>query len=189
MGKIQVESCFCGETEIAGLKVITPTVYGDSRGWFMEVYNLTDMTAAGISDAFVQDNQSMSTKGVLRGMHFQKSFPQAKLVRVTRGEVYDVALDMRAGSPSFGMWHGELLSAENRKQFFLPKGFAHGFYVLSDIAEFCYKCTDFYHPDDEGGVIWNDPALGIDWPIQQGSTPIISEKDAGWDTFANTVKR
>lgn len=145
MGKITVETC-----EIEGLKIITPTVFGDTRGYFMETYNYNDFKAAGIPEVFVQDNQSASKKGVLRGLHFQKHFPQDKLVRVIRGEVYDVAVDLREGSRTFGQWYGVLLSEENKKQFFIPKNFAHGFLVLSDYAEFCYKCTDFYHPDDGG---------------------------------------
>ncbi len=149
MGKITVETC-----DIEGLKVITPAVYGDNRGYFMETYNYNDFKAAGIDQVFVQDNQSSSTKGVLRGLHFQINFPQDKLVRVVKGEVFDVAVDLRPGSSTYGKWYGVLLSAENKKQFFIPKNFAHGFYVLSDEAEFCYKCTDFYHPNDEGGLLW-----------------------------------
>ena len=126
---------------------------------------------------FVQDNQSMSVKGVLRGLHYQINHPQGKLVRVIWGQVFDVAVDLRKNSPTFGAWHGEILSAENKKQFYIPEGFAHGFYVLSDTAEFVYKCTDFYHPGDEGGLRWNDPAIGVNWPLLPGITPILSEKD------------
>ena len=175
MGKIQVETC-----EIEGLKVITPTVFGDERGYFMETYNLRDFEEAGLGCIFVQDNQSGSRRGVLRGLHFQINYPQDKLVRVVRGEVFDVAVDLSEGSPTFGKWYGVRLSAENKKQFFIPKNFAHGFLVLSDEAEFAYKCTDFYHPNDEGGLIWNDPDIGIDWPIGEGMELIISEKDRKW---------
>ena len=181
MGKITVESC-----EIEGLKVITPTVFGDSRGYFMETYNYNDFAEAGIDHKFVQDNQSASKKGVLRGLHFQINYPQDKLVRVVRGEVYDVAVDVRNGSPTFGKWHGVLLSEENKKQFFIPKGFAHGFLVLSDYAEFCYKCTDFYHPNDEGGIYYNDPEIGIDWPIPEGMELIMSDKDTKWKGLSET---
>lgn len=172
MGKIKVETC-----EIEGLKIITPTVHEDARGYFMESYNYNDFKEAGIDQVFVQDNQSASTKGVLRGLHFQINYPQDKLVRVLRGEVYDVAVDLRKGSATYGQWYGVLLSEENKKQFFVPKNFAHGFCVVSDYAEFAYKCTDFYHPNDEGGIMWNDPDLGIEWPITQGMQPILSEKD------------
>lgn len=183
MGKITVETC-----EIEGLKVITPTVFGDARGYFMETYHYEDYKAAGIPEVFVQDNQSASRKGVLRGLHFQKQFPQAKLVRVIKGEVFDVAVDLRKGSETFGKWHGELLSEENRKQFFVPKNFAHGFLVLSEYAEFCYKCTDFYHPDDEGGILYNDPGIGVEWPIPQGMELILSEKDTKWEGISQFSK-
>ncbi len=175
MGKITVETC-----EIEGLKVITPAVYGDARGYFMETYQYEDFKAAGIPQVFVQDNQSASKRGVLRGLHFQKQFPQDKLVRVIKGEVFDVVVDLREGSPTFGKWHGVLLSEENKKQFFVPKNFAHGFLVLSDYAEFCYKCSDFYHPNDEGGIAYNDPEIGVEWPIPEGVELILSEKDAKW---------
>ena len=175
MGKITVETC-----EIEGLKIITPTVHGDARGYFMETYQYNDYKEAGIDVEFVQDNQSASIKGVLRGLHFQKQFPQDKLVRVIKGEVYDVAVDLREGSPTFGQWHGVLLSEENKKQFFVPKNFAHGFLVLSDYAEFCYKVTDFYHPNDEGGLIYNDPEIGVQWPIPEGMELVMSEKDQKW---------
>lgn len=159
MGQIKVT-----KTDIKDLVVIEPTVHGDDRGYFVETYNQNDMKEAGIDAVFVQDNQSMSTKGVLRGLHYQKEFPQAKLVRVIKGEVFDVAVDLRKDSETYGKWFGVKLSAENMKQFFVPAGFAHGFLVLSDVAEFCYKVTDFYHPGDEGGIAWNDPELGIEWP-------------------------
>lgn len=161
MGQITVEKDVGG---IPGLCVIVPAVYSDSRGYFMETYSAKDMTEAGLGIAFVQDNQSMSAKGVLRGLHFQKRFPQAKLVRVIRGKVYDVAVDLRVDSPTYGKHHGVLLTQGNRKQFLIPRGFAHGFLVLSDTAEFCYKCDNFYHPNDEGGIAWNDPEIGIAWP-------------------------
>lgn len=165
MGQITVEKNVGG---IEGLCVITPAVHGDNRGYFMETYSQRDMKEAGIDIVFVQDNQSMSTKGVLRGLHFQKQYPQTKLVRVIKGEVFDVAVDIRNGLNTYGQWHGELLTEENKKQFLIPKGFAHGFLVLSDIAEFCYKCDDFYHPNDEGGLAWNDPEIGIVWPEVEG---------------------
>ena len=192
MGQIKVEKNVGG---IEGLCVITPAVYSDSRGCFMETYNQRDMKEAGIDIAFVQDNQSCSTKGVLRGLHFQKQFPQTKLVRVIRGSVFDVAVDLRKESKTYGKWHGVELTEENKKQFFIPKGFAHGFLVLSDVAEFCYKCDDFYHPNDEGGLAWNDPAIGIDWGVvgnyngsasaegyalKDGTKLNLSEKDQKW---------
>ncbi len=179
MGKITVEEC-----GIEGLKVITPTVFGDERGYFVETYNYEDFKEAGIDVVFVQDNQSASKKGVLRGLHFQKEFPQDKLVRVIKGEVYDVAVDLRRGSSTFGQWYGVLLSEENKKQFFIPKNFAHGFLVLSDYAEFCYKCSDFYHPGDEGGLLYSDEELGIDWPIPEGMELTLSEKDTKWGGIA-----
>lgn len=172
MGKINVTTC-----EIAGMVVIEPTAFGDDRGYFMETYNQHDMEEAGLNMVFVQDNQSMSKQGVLRGLHYQINHPQGKLVRVIRGEVFDVGVDLRPGSPTYGKWHGELLSAENKKQLYIPEGFAHGFYVLSDVAEFCYKCTDFYHPGDEGGIRWNDPDIAVDWPLIDGVPVLLSEKD------------
>ncbi len=184
MGKITVETC-----EIEGLKVITPTVFGDARGYFMETYNYNDFKEAGIDCEFVQDNQSASKRGVLRGLHFQINYPQDKLVRVIKGEVYDVAVDLRKGSPTFGQWHGVLLSEENKKQFFVPKGFAHGFLVLSDYAEFCYKVTDFYHPGDEGGLMYNDPAIGVEWPIAESMELILSEKDTKQGSFEEYVEK
>lgn len=184
MGKITVETC-----EIEGLKVITPTVFGDERGYFVETYNYNDYAAAGIDVTFVQDNQSASKRGVLRGLHFQINYPQDKLVRVIKGEVFDVAVDLRKGSPTFGKWHGVLLSEENHKQFFVPKGFAHGFLVLSDYAEFCYKVTDFYHPGDEDGLMYNDPALGVEWPIPEGMELILSEKDTKHESFERYLEK
>lgn len=176
MGQIQVETC-----EIEGLKIITPTVHGDSRGYFMETYNYNDFKEAGIEQIFVQDNQSASRRGVLRGLHFQINHPQDKLVRVLNGEVYDVAVDLRKNSPTFGRWHGVVLSSENKKQFFVPKNFAHGFLVLSDYAEFAYKCSDFYHPNDEGGIMYNDAAIGIEWPITSDMEILMSDRDKLWD--------
>lgn len=192
MGQIKVEKNVGG---IEGLCVITPAVYGDSRGYFMETYNQHDIENAGINITFVQDNQSCSTKGVIRGLHFQKQFPQTKLVRVIKGSVFDVAVDLRKESKTYGKWHGVELTEENKKQFFIPKGFAHGFLVLSDVAEFCYKCDDFYHPNDEGGLAWNDPTIGIDWRVvgnyngtasaegyelKDGTKLNLSEKDQKW---------
>lgn len=199
MGQIKVSKC-----PIEGLYIIEPAVHGDSRGYFMETYNQQDMRENGLNMVFVQDNQSMSVKGVLRGLHFQKQYPQGKLVRVIRGRVFDVAVDLRAGSETYGQWYGVELTEENKKQFYISEGFAHGFLVLSDTAEFCYKVTDFYHPGDEGGLAWNDPAIGIQWPELVGEyggtagaegytlsdgTPLnLSDKDQHWlglrDTFA-----
>ena len=159
MGQIKVT-----KLPIEGLYVIEPAVHGDNRGYFMETYNQKDMEEAGLNMVFVQDNQSMSTKGVLRGLHYQKHYPQGKLVRAIKGRVFDVAVDLRTGSATYGKWYGIELTEENKKQFYISEGFAHGFIVLSDTAEFCYKVTDFYHPGDEGGVAWNDPDIGIEWP-------------------------
>ena len=183
MGKITVTPC-----DIEGLYVIEPTVFKDERGYFVETYNQNDMKGAGLDMVFVQDNQSMSTRGVLRGLHFQKQFPQGKLVRVVRGKVFDVAVDLRSDSKTYGKWFGVELSAENMKQFYIPEGFAHGFLVLSDEAEFCYKCTDFYHPGDEGGLAWNDPEIGVEWPLEEGVDLIISEKDQKWKGLKDTFK-
>lgn len=183
MGKITVTPC-----DIEGLYVIEPTVFKDERGYFVETYNQNDMKEAGLDMVFVQDNQSMSTRGVLRGLHFQKQFPQGKLVRVVRGKVFDVAVDLRSDSKTYGKWFGVELSAENMKQFYIPEGFAHGFLVLSDEAEFCYKCTDFYHPGDEGGLAWNDPEIGVGWPLEEGVDLIISEKDQKWKDLKDTFK-
>ena len=196
MGQITVEKNVAG---IEGLCIITPAVHGDSRGYFMETYSQRDLEENGIYVNFVQDNQSMSTKGVLRGLHFQKNYPQTKLVRVIKGRVFDVAVDLRQGSKTYGKWYGIELTEENKKQILIPRGFAHGFLVLSDIAEFCYKCDDFYHPNDEGGLAWNDPAIGIVWPdvfgVYSGTasvdgysmndgTPLrLSEKDQKFSVF------
>lgn len=182
MGKIKVTRC-----DIEGLCVIEPKVFEDSRGYFMETYNRNDFIEEGLDMTFVQDNQSMSSKGVLRGLHFQKTKPQGKLVRVLKGEVYDVAVDLRKNSKTFGKYFGIMLSAENKKQFYIPEGFAHGFLVVSDVAEFAYKCTDFYDPTDEGGIMWNDEEIGIDWPITDDMELIISEKDKKWQGIKDTV--
>lgn len=165
------------KTGIEGLVVVEPKVFGDNRGYFMETYNYNDFKAVGLDMVFVQDNQSKSKKGVLRGLHFQKKNPQGKLVRVVSGEVYDVAVDLRKGSDTYGKWYGVLLSAENKKQFYVPEGFAHGFVVMSETAEFVYKCTRFYDPSDEGGLMWNDPEIGIDWPVPENAELLLSEKD------------
>ena len=175
MGKITVETC-----EIEGLKIITPQVFGDARGYFMETYSQRDFAEAGIDVPFVQDNQSASTQGVLRGLHYQINHPQDKLVRCIRGEVFDVAVDLRRDSKTFGKWHGVILSEGNKKQFFVPKGFAHGFYVISEYAEFAYKCSDFYTPGDEGGLIWNDPDIGVEWPLVEGVALNLSDRDTKW---------
>lgn len=197
MGQIKVT-----KAPIEGLYVIEPAVHGDERGYFMETYSKRDMLEAGLDLDFVQDNQSMSVKGVLRGLHFQKQYPQGKLVRVIKGKVFDVAVDLRKDSLTYGKWYGIELSEENKKQFYIPEGFAHGFLVLSDTAEFCYKCTDFYHPGDEGGLAWNDPEIGIEWPevvgeykgsasadgynLSDGTKLNISEKDRKWSTIKDS---
>lgn len=167
------------ETSIEGVVVVDVESFGDARGYFMETYKRSDFAAGGIGCEFVQDNQSSSTKGVLRGLHFQIDHPQSKLVRVVSGEVFDVAVDLREGSPTYGKWEGVILSAENRRQFFVPRGFAHGFLVLSETAEFCYKCDDVYRPNDESGLMWDDPDIGIDWPVPAGMEVVLSEKDKG----------
>ncbi|MCI8360125.1 MAG: dTDP-4-dehydrorhamnose 3,5-epimerase [Clostridiales bacterium] len=172
MGKFQFHP-----TELEGVYVIEPTVFGDTRGYFMETYHYNAFKSAGLDMTFVQDNQSKSRRGVLRGLHFQKQYPQGKLVRVVKGEVFDVAVDLRPGSKTFGKWAGVVLSAENKKQFYMPRGFAHGFLVLSEEAEFVYKCDEFYHPEDEGGLRWNDPEIGVEWPIQPDMEILLSEKD------------
>lgn len=177
MAQIKVEKNVGG---IEGLCVITPSVHGDNRGYFMETYNQREMNEAGIDTVFVQDNQSASTRGVLRGLHRQINFPQSKLVRVIKGTVYDVAVDLRENSPTYLKWYGIELSEENKKQFFIPKGFAHGFLVLSEYAEFCYKVDDFFHPNDEGGIAYNDPTIGVKWPIGDDMQIILSEKDKAW---------
>lgn len=163
------------ETNIKDVYIIDVKTFGDHRGYFMETYKESDFKEAGLDYSFVQDNQSSSRKGVLRGLHFQKTHPQAKLVRVIKGEVFDVAVDLRKGSDTYGKWVGVLLSEENHKQFMIPRGFAHGFVVVSDYAEFAYKCDDVYHPEDEGGIMWNDPDVGVEWP--DVGEIILSEKD------------
>lgn len=199
MGQIKVTKC-----PIEGLYIIEPAVHGDNRGYFMETYNQKDMAEASLNMDFVQDNQSMSVKGVLRGLHFQKEYPQGKLVRAIKGRVFDVAVDLRSGSETYGKWYGVELTEENKKQFYISEGFAHGFLVLSDTAEFCYKVTDFYHPGDEGGLAWNDPEIGIEWPELVGEykgnasaegytladgTPLnLSDKDQKWDCLKDTFK-
>lgn len=165
------------KTEIEGVYIIETGIFGDDRGYFMETYNEKEFAAAGLDMVFIQDNQSKSKKGVLRGLHFQIKHPQGKLVRVTKGEVYDVAVDLRKDSKTYGKYVGVILSEQNKKQFYIPEGFAHGFLVLSDTAEFCYKCTDFYHPEDEGGRAWNDPKIGIKWPLCGIDEVILSDKD------------
>ena len=182
MGKLTVETC-----ELEGVKIITPEVHPDARGYFMETYQQKDFEAVGIDVTFVQDNQSASKKGVLRGLHFQKQYAQDKLVRVIKGSVFDVAVDLRKGSKTFGKWIGVELTEENKKQFFVPKGFAHGFLVLSDYAEFVYKCSDFYHPGDEGGIMYNDPEIGVKWPIPEGCELILSDRDTKWGGLSSYV--
>ena len=172
------------ETEIEGVYLIDVKTYTDQRGYFMETYKEPEFRAAGLDYTFVQDNQSASRRGVLRGLHFQRNYPQAKLVRVLRGEVFDVAVDLRKGSGTYGRWVGSVLSGENKRQMLIPRGFAHGFLVLSDTAEFAYKCDQIYHPEDEGGLLWNDPDLGIDWP--EAGELVISEKDKKNPTLAQT---
>ncbi len=199
MAQIKVTSC-----SIEGLYIIEPAVHGDTRGYFMETYNQKDMAEFGLNMVFVQDNQSMSTKGVLRGLHFQKRYPQGKLVRVIKGRVFDVAVDLRSDSKTFGQWHGMMLSEENKKQFYISEGFAHGFLVLSETAEFCYKVTDFYRQGDEGGMAWNDPDIGIVWPeltgsykgsasadgyeLADGTQLKLSDKDQKWLGIKDTFK-
>lgn len=197
MGQITVVN-----TPIEGLYIIEPTIHKDNRGYFVETYNQRDMESAGLHRNFVQDNQSKSVKGVLRGLHFQKQYPQGKLVRVIKGAVFDVAVDLRKQSATYGKWFGVELTADNFKQFYISEGFAHGFLVLSDEAEFCYKVTDFYHPGDEGGLAWNDPRIGIKWPMIEGkydgtanassyhmvdgTSLLLSDKDQKWDTLERT---
>ena len=201
MGQIKVTK---NVGDIEGLCIIEPAVHGDARGYFMETYNQKDMEEAGFHIRFVQDNQSMSTKGVLRGLHFQKHYPQCKPVRAVKGRVFDVAVDLRAHSVTYGKWYGVELTEENKKQFLIPEGFAHGFLVLSDVAEFCYKVNDFWHPNDEGGMAWNDPDIGIEWPelkdgyhgspaaegytMADGTPLTLSDKDQKWLGLKETFK-
>jgi dTDP-4-dehydrorhamnose 3,5-epimerase len=181
MGKFKFTEC-----DIEGMFVVEPAIFGDNRGYFMETYNENDFKEAGYDLTFVQDNQSSSSKGVLRGLHLQLTQPQGKLVRVLKGEVFDVGVDLRADSPTYGEWFGAILSDENKKQLFIPPCFAHGFLVLSDHAEFAYKCTDFYNGPDESGIIWNDPDIGIEWPLDGIDELIFSEKDEKWQTLAES---
>lgn len=183
MGQIKVT-----KAPIDGLYVIETTVHRDSRGYFVETYNQNDMHEAGLDMVFVQDNQSMSTKGVLRGLHFQKQHPQGKLVRVIHGSVYDVAVDLRRDSKSYCQWFGIELSEENNKQFYISEGFAHGFLVMSDMAKFCYKVTDFWYPNEEIGIPWNDSDIGIKWPLEEGQVPFISEKDKHYPRLATLIR-
>lgn len=191
LNQIQSGNFIFTKTSIDGVVIVDLRKFEDERGYFMETYKRSDFVKGGIDVDFVQDNQSASRKGVLRGLHFQKQFPQSKLVRVVSGKVFDVAVDLRKNSPTFGCWEGVVLSAENCRQFFIPKGFAHGFLVLSDYAEFCYKCDDVYHPDDEGGILWSDEAIGIDWPALDGEAKfnktklILSDKDQKWQSIKN----
>ena len=172
-----MEKFIFNKTKLEGVYIIEPKIFGDERGYFMEIYNKEQFSKAGLNMTFVQDNESKSCKGVLRGLHFQKKHSQGKLVRVNRGEVFDVAVDLRIGSLTYGQWEGVILSGENKKQFYVPKGFAHGFLVLSDEAVFNYKCTDFYSPEYDGGVLWNDPDINIKWPLDKIENIILSEKD------------
>lgn len=171
------------KTSIDGVIIAEPAAFTDERGFFMETYQKEDFKAGGINADFVQDNHSKSVKGVLRGLHYQINYPQSKLVRCIKGEVFDVVVDLRKDSPTYGKWEGVILSAENRKQLFIPKGFAHGFLVLSDEAELIYKVDDYYHQNDEGGIMWNDPAIGIKWPISDGTELILSHKDKKHHAF------
>ena len=171
----EVGNFIFNETSIEGVWKISPKKYGDNRGYFMETYKESDFKQVGINNVFVQDNQSKSKKGVLRGLHFQKTYPQAKLVRCIEGEVFDVCVDLRKNSKTYGKWEGVILSAEEGNQFMIPRGFAHGFVVLSESATFCYKCDELYHPEDEGGIMWNDPEIGVEWPYK--GEPLLSEKD------------
>lgn len=177
------------ETKIKDVYIVEPTLFGDARGYFMETYNYDEFCKAGLSMKFVQDNQSCSKKGVLRGLHFQVNHPQGKLVRVIKGEVFDVAVDLRKNSKTFGQWTGVKLNDENKRQFYIPEGFAHGFLVLSDTAEFVYKCTNFYDPQDDSGIMWNDKDIGIDWPLEENAQVLLSEKDKKQQTFKNYVEK
>ncbi len=174
------------DTGIEGLWVVEQMVFGDHRGYFMETYNYDEFNNAGLGKPFVQDNQSRSKKGVLRGLHFQYQHPQGKLVRVIKGEVFDVAVDIRKESKTFGQWYGIVLSDSNKRQLYIPEGFAHGFLVLSEEAELTYKCTDYYNPEDEGGILWNDPSINIKWPLKKINTILLSEKDKKWSSIENT---
>lgn len=183
MGRFKFEKCM----DIEGLYTIEPEVFSDERGCNLESYNLKDFKDAGLDMEFVQENLSMSKKGVLRGLHFQKTYQQGKLVRVTSGEVFDVAVDIREGSKTYGKWFGVVLSAEKKNMLYVPEGFAHGFLVLTETAEFVYKLTDYYHPEDESGILWNDPTIGIDWPIPEGMKIITSERDRNHPAFSREI--
>ena len=183
MSKFKITKC-----EIEGLYILEPKVFYDDRGYFMETYNQNDFDELGLNMKFVQDNESKSKRGVLRGLHFQKKHPQGKLVRVIKGSVYDVAVDIRKNSKTFGKWVGVELSEENKKQFYIPEGFAHGFLVLSEEAQFVYKCSDFYYPEDEGGIIYNDSTINISWTIPEDMEVVISEKDKKWGGLKEYVK-
>ncbi len=173
MGQFKFKKCL----DIEGLYLIEPKIFKDDRGFSLETYNYEDFADAGLNMVFVQENLSMSSKGVLRGLHFQKTYQQGKLVRAVSGEVFDVVVDIREGSKTYGKWFGTVLSAEKKNMIYIPEGFAHGFLVLSDTAEFAYKLTNYYHPEDEGGILWNDKTIGIDWPISNGMNLITSERD------------
>lgn len=188
MGQIKVTECVRDSLRIQGLYIMEPTIHRDERGFFMESYNRRDFEEAGLSMSFVQDNQSSSIKGVLRGLHYQKKYPQGKLVRVLKGSVFDVAVDLRVSSNTFGKWYGLVLSEENKKMFYIPEGFAHGFLVLSDIAEFFYKVTDFYHPGDEAGISYDDPEIGVEWPIEKGMRLILADRDKKWPGIKSAFK-
>jgi dTDP-4-dehydrorhamnose 3,5-epimerase len=177
------------QTKIPGVVVVEPVVHRDHRGFFMETYHQQEFSAGGIAATFVQDNHSMSVKGVLRGLHFQRRHPQGKLVRVISGAVFDVAVDLRPNSPTLGKWHGEVLSEENRRQLYVPEGFAHGYLVLSDKAEFLYKCTNFYDPQDQQGILWDDPDIAVVWPLEPGIEVVLSDKDKMYPRFRDWLNQ
>ncbi len=183
MGQFKFKKCL----DIEGLYLIEPKIFKDDRGFSLETYNYEDFTDAGLDLVFVQENLSMSSKGVLRGLHFQKTYQQGKLVRAVSGEVFDVVVDIREGSKTYGKWFGTVLTAEKKNMIYIPEGFAHGFLVLSDTAEFAYKLTDYYHPEDEGGILWNDKTIGIDWPIPKGMNVITSERDNRHPAFREGI--
>jgi len=173
-------------TTLRDVVLVEPRVHGDERGFFMETWHRERFAQAGIDCQFVQDNHSRSVRGTLRGLHFQLNHVQGKLVRVTSGEVFDVAVDVRRSSPTFGHWEGVRLSAANRRSLWVPPGFAHGFLVLSDVADFVYKCTDYYDPESERAIRWDDPAIGVEWPLEPGTMPILSARDAAAGGLADT---
>ncbi|RRW68044.1 dTDP-4-dehydrorhamnose 3,5-epimerase [Pantoea dispersa] len=176
------------DTKIPDVKIIEPSVFGDERGFFMETWQQKKFEEQVSPRTFVQDNHSKSSKGILRGLHYQTENTQGKLVRVVAGEVYDVAVDMRKSSPTFGQWVGVYLSAHNKRQLWVPEGFAHGFYVTTDSAEFVYKCTDYYNPQHEHSLLWNDSDLNIQWPISEGDMPVLSEKDKAGTPLSHAIK-